>query len=127
MERRTFIRLSAYTALALTLPVADGCKSVSKDDVISQPFFFSQLADKKEIIQTGIAYRKLFSAENDKSTLIKALLSDKYAATDKNHIQKLLDEQVKQDFKTGKIITVNGWVLSQTEARQCALYSILNA
>jgi len=31
---------------------------------------------------------------------------------------------VKQDFGNGKIAVVDGWILSVTEARQCALYSL---
>ena len=28
------------------------------------------------------------------------------------------------DFEAGRTVLVSGWVLSQTEARQCALYSL---
>jgi hypothetical protein len=55
------------------------------------------------------------------------LLLGNNAPEDKKLIQKLLDSRVEQDFKTGKTVTAGGWVLSVTEARQCALYSILNA
>jgi hypothetical protein len=32
---------------------------------------------------------------------------------------------VRRDFDTGRTVLVNGWVLSATEARQCALFSLL--
>ena len=32
---------------------------------------------------------------------------------------------VRRDFETGRTVLVNGWVLSVTEARQCALFSLL--
>jgi hypothetical protein len=126
MQRRTFIHLSAYTAIALTLPIIDGCGLNSTDKVMSQPLFFSQLVDIKTINETGLAYRKLFPAENSQSVLNKLLLGSN-ASNDKTMIQKQLDAQVEQDFKAGKIVTAKGWVLSLTEARQCALYSILSA
>lgn len=125
MQRRTFIHLSAYTALALTLPLADGCSS-SPENIASRPFLFSELADKKTIAEAGIAYRKQFPKENDKKTLSNLLIGAK-GSQDKSAIEKHLDALVLDDFKTGKTITAAGWVLSVTEARQCALYSILNA
>ena len=126
MERRTFIQLSAYTALALTLPFADGCKSNPGDAPWSQPLLFSHIVDIKSINEAGKAYRKMVSEEDDKSKLTM-LLTAQNTITSKDAIQASLDHRVKQDFKSGKIVTVSGWVLSVTEARQCALFSILHA
>ncbi|HTD98326.1 MAG TPA: hypothetical protein VK668_03535 [Mucilaginibacter sp.] len=126
MERRTFVRLSTYTAMALTLPLVDGC-SVSKEKAISQPLFFSHLVDAKSIKETGNSYRKMTPAENNKISLTELLLGKSNTETDAKSIQNTLNSQVEQDFKTGKTVMVKGWVLSVTEARQCALYSILNA
>ncbi|HTD42052.1 MAG TPA: hypothetical protein VK671_15595 [Mucilaginibacter sp.] len=125
MQRRTFIHLSAYTALALTLPFADGC-SPSTENIVSQPLLFSQLADKKTISEAGNAYRKQFPKEDDK-TVLSNLLIGSNNSQDKSAIQRQLDDQVIQDFKNSKTVTTSGWVLSITEARQCALFSILNA
>lgn len=126
MERRAFVRLSAYTALALALPFADGCKTNPNDVPWSQPLFFSHITDIKTIDEAGKAYRKMVSDENDKGKLT-TLLTAQNTITSKDAIQASLDNRVKQDFKTGKTLTVSGWVLSVTEARQCALFSILNA
>ncbi|WP_426667667.1 hypothetical protein ACPPVU_16715 [Mucilaginibacter sp. McL0603] len=125
MQRRTFIHLSAYTAIALTLPIIDGCGLNSTDKILSQPLFFSRLVDFKTITETGLAYRKLFPVEDNQAALNQLLLGNN-ASNDKKMIQKQLDEQVEQDFKAGKTVTAKGWVLSVTEARQCALYSIIN-
>jgi hypothetical protein len=35
-----------------------------------------------------------------------------------------LDQQIKNDFITGNMVMVDGWILSVTEARQCALFSL---
>ena len=125
MQRRTFIHLSTYTALALTLPFTEGC-SPSPETIASRPFLFSQLADKKTIAEAGVAYRKQFPKENDK-TILSNLLIGTNASQDKSVIEKQLDTNILDDFKTGKTVTAAGWLLSVTEARQCALYSILNA
>lgn len=125
MQRRTFIHLSTYTALVLTLPFAEGC-SPSAESIASRPFAFSQLADKKTIAEAGMAYRKQFPKEDNK-TVLSNLLIGTNVSKDRSALEKLLNEHVLEDFKTGKTITAAGWILSITEARQCALYSILNA
>jgi hypothetical protein len=38
-----------------------------------------------------------------------------------------LDGLVRYDFAHGRTVVVDGWVLSVTEARQCALFSLLSA
>lgn len=44
-------------------------------------------------------------------------------AADNSRLFQELDRVIREDYATGKVLTINGWVLSQTEARQCALYS----
>lgn len=124
MQRRTFIHLSTYTALALTLPFDQGC-SPSAESIASQPSTFSELAEKKTIAEAGVAYRKQFPKEDDKTVLTNLLIGTN-VSKDRLALEKLLKEHVLDDFKTGKTTTAAGWILSITEARQCALYSILN-
>lgn len=90
------------------------------------PLFFSHIADVKMINEAGSAYRNATKGEDDRTVLTK-LLSGNNASSDKKAIQAALDDQVKQDFQTNKTVTVSGWVLSITEARQCALFSVLNS
>jgi hypothetical protein len=35
-----------------------------------------------------------------------------------------LEMKVQQDFRAQKVLIINGWMVSQTEARQCALLSL---
>jgi hypothetical protein len=34
------------------------------------------------------------------------------------------EEQIKNDFGTGNVVIIDGWILAITEARQCALFSL---
>ncbi|MGZ3777630.1 MAG: hypothetical protein ACXVIY_02405 [Mucilaginibacter sp.] len=124
MERRVFVKLSAFTALALSVPFAEGC--AHKSEPLALPLLFSHFADKNTITQTGLAYRKMFENENSQSALGE-VLSANGPTMDADALRLALAKQVKQDFVMGKIVTVDGWVLSVTEARQCALFSIVNA
>ncbi len=35
-----------------------------------------------------------------------------------------IEQHVEMDFKSDKLIVIKGWVISETEARQCALLSL---
>lgn len=124
MERRVFIRLSAFTALALTLPLAEGCGG--KDSPMDLPLLFSKTVNKKMLIEAGNAYRKMHLDE-DSQTALSEKLSRGMPTLDAGALRRALDFQVKQEFIAGTTVTVAGWVLSVTEARQCALFSILNS
>lgn len=127
MERRLFVKLSAFTAVALTLPFAQSCSTGAKEMAVAQPLFFSHLVDVKAINEAGLAYRKTHAIEDNKEKLSQLLLGGKDTALGKDEIQALLDKQVTADFKQGNTLMVKGWVMSQTEARQCALFSILKS
>ncbi len=127
MKRRNFIRLSAFAAAAISFPLLHSCNQ-STENEMAKPEFLSRLFDEKTINDAGKAYMKRTPLENDKNKLIQ-LLSDEsqiVKSSDQKAIHHYLDQRVKQDFGTGNTILVKGWVLSITEARQCALYSLIN-
>lgn len=125
MQKEDFIYLSAYTAVVLAVPEVDSgvCKQI---DTATQPFFLSHLADVKTIVATGMAYRKAHQEEDNKNTLEELLLANStlQSSSDDRAIRSMLDHKVENDFKTGKIAIIKGWVLSLTEARECALFSL---
>ncbi len=126
MERKDFIMLSAYTAAALMMPFSQGCSASATDKAISEPAFLSHILDVKNIRATGEAYLKQSPAENDKSKLMGLLMSDvalKGASTESIH--SFFDKKSQQDFEKGDTTVVNGWILSVTEARQCALFALM--
>lgn len=128
MQRRVFIQLSTYTAAALSFPFATGCTR-KHIDAEAQPQFFLHIVDTKTILVTGQAYRKANQGEDDKNKLKELLLANSAlsSSSGERSIVDMLVSRVDNDFKTGKIVLVNGWVLSLTEARQCALFSIVES
>jgi F0F1-type ATP synthase membrane subunit c/vacuolar-type H+-ATPase subunit K len=46
------------------------------------------------------------------------------AATGKPEVSKLLTARIRQDFASDQVVKVQGWILSVTEARLCALTAL---
>jgi hypothetical protein len=75
----------------------------------------------------GRAYLKIVPEENNKKELLSrlAITFDKipglYTEADPRNLRKRLRACRQEDFKEGRVITVNKYILSVTEARICAL------
>ena len=61
--------------------------------------------------------------EQDEQELVKRIAREN-GATGPDSIQ-MINAQIADDFKNDRIVLVDGWMLSVTEARQCGLYSML--
>lgn len=83
-----------------------------------QPYTMSKICSSNEILNIGIKYSEL-SGEKDADLLIQLL------GIDLNSISvEDLDYRIATDFEKDRTVMINGWLLSITEARQCALYSL---
>lgn len=124
MKRRHFIQSSSAGALGalFILPgVSRALDYPSEDSILSNPDSLTCLHGKTNLDEIGRAYRDQHPHEDDQDVLREKLLStlghDLSPASLKNHISL--------DFEEGHVVQIKGWVLSITEARQCALHSIL--
>ena len=127
MKRKEFLQRSAFAAAAITLPLLHSCKSPVSDDEMVDPQFLSRLFDEQTIRKTGAAYLQKMPGEKDHNKLVGLLAGNSSIAgsSDENEIHQYLEEKIKRDFDEGKTVMLNGWLLSVTEARQCALYSLI--
>ncbi|MES1215911.1 MAG: hypothetical protein ABUT20_10365 [Bacteroidota bacterium] len=130
MKRRTFVLLSLYSGAAISIP-SWGCGTESAVAVKPwmQPQLLSHICDAKTLQEIGTAYRNKFSDESKEKQLIDLLLTDSTnkavpVTSEDALINSLLDQKIQKDFESGKTVIVKGWVLSETEARQCALFSL---
>ena len=57
-------------------------------------------------------------AESDRTSLETVLRAELRAP------RSSVEDAVRADFAAGRVIVVRDWVLSVTEARQCALFSL---
>ncbi|WP_423147978.1 hypothetical protein [Rubrolithibacter danxiaensis] len=133
MNRRNFLYISFAGAAGITLPFVR-CKTKTSDveGVLVKPQLLSQLCDEKTVITIGKDYLRRFPEEAKSATLESLLLTDEKGnavseTASLSAIQTLLDKKIQQDFRLKKILTLKGWILSVTEGRQCALYSLIHS
>ena len=130
MHRRTFCLLCSTALAGVLLPLTGRAQVDPALQVqLSLPTELATINDTDTIAELGTAYLDQVGDENNPSRLIAALMvkpgGDAIPAnTDRATLQRLMAEKVQSDFKTGETVVVNGWVLSRTEVRQCALFSL---
>lgn len=130
MKRRTFILTTLAAAAAFACPIVHtNVNSNSTIDPLSWPEELGKLTDESTIRKIGFHYKKLLPSLYKQETLRQLLLSDpngtQVALTNESATKEWLKKKVSHDFMKFHIITVNGWVISSTEFRQCALFSFL--
>ena len=113
LDRREFLSMAAASAaMMVTRPRADH-DSTSYLRAVGQPELLAALGPNA-VHDIGQAYRALVPAESDQSSLHALLRAARSSDVDPVHA----------DFSAGRVIVVHDWVLSRTEARQCALFSL---
>lgn len=130
MDRRTFVRLSLGGAASTFLPLVS-CNLGDPElrGKLSPPHSLSHIHDATTLRELGERYRQLVPGENRESRLVDQLLTNVQGervarSSDSLFLQDLLREKIEYDFMTGNTVVIQGWVLSTTEARQCALFSL---
>jgi hypothetical protein len=125
IDRRGFLRVSAVSAAALA---ATSCRAVpAGDPALARPELLSTLG-AGPVRAIGARYRTMQGAERDSEALRRAILASRpMSARLFGVAEPSLATLVREDFEQGRIVVVDGWILSVTEARQCALFSLLPA
>lgn len=122
MKRRKFVLLSTMgVAVAGASYYYFNYYNQTNFSSIVEPDALSYIWDRETIINTGAIYRKQIPDEDSKTTLTELLsIND----ADNVNTIKAIKEKIKTDFETENTVMINGWILSVTEARQCALFSL---
>lgn len=124
MDRRQFLAFGGLSTLALAAPSAWGQRATAWDRrVLARPALISMLGSPDRVRQLGRSYRMAVPAEDDRETLAAALRNELGTGAPST-LRSRLDARVRADFAAGRTVTVQGWVLARTEARQCALFSL---
>jgi hypothetical protein len=125
-SRRGFLRgLSAGAALSLSAPLAAALAACAREGALRGPLagFFDAGGGAASVGREVLAARP---EEADADTLVRRLVEGERArfealAADPVKLAALLRERHRADFESGRVLAVRGWILSDTEARLCAL------
>ena len=126
MERRRFLGLIGGVAVATLGAACDGGWALDSR-ALARPDLLDALgADRVRAL--GVRYREMVTAERDAASLHDAIqrslpLSARLSGNSSSQLARL----VHDDFDAGRTVVVDGWILSATEARQCALFSLTPA
>lgn len=94
---------------------------------LARPELLAALGDAP-IRAIGARYRAMSPGERDVAALRHAINGSRpFTARLFGTVNSGIAELVRDDFVHGLTVVVDGWLLSVTEARQCALYSLLSA
>jgi len=125
MKRRNFIVLTTASAAAVAAPIwYYNYSNVDYAKSLTQPLLLSKIWDTETIKEIGQLYKRKYPNENNERKLVKLLLDG--ISTGNGSTDAAIAKRIKQDFETGSVVTIDGWILSTTEGRQCALYSLSN-
>jgi hypothetical protein len=129
MKRRTFI----YTGVAIAAVAGLGDllfwnnEPKWRKQPFLYPFILSNILDEESLRIIGNSYRIMKPDENSGAKLSKAIksrMSTIQTVTNMENQATEIERNVEMDFKSNKLIIIKGWVISETEARQCALLSL---
>ncbi len=119
MIRRNFILMGVAGVAAISIPTYNYyVGDVNYNPLLAQPQSLSLIWETKEIQAIGKEYVKQTPDEQSARKLVNLL-------SDRSSDASTLENEIAQDFRSGKTVMVDGWILSVTEARQCALSSTI--
>jgi hypothetical protein len=127
IDRRQFLQLTAAGALVGLMSGACAGDEAADAREVAQPALLGMVGADC-VRELGVRYRQMVPEENREAAL-RAAITDggqrglRFPWTSRPS----LAVQVRDDFAEGRTVLVNGWVLSATEARQCALFSLTTA
>jgi hypothetical protein len=122
MDRRIFFRNSAVLSAALIIPWLNSCRDIDPA-LVPAPDFLSHTLDKASLQSIGKAYLDKHPEQREAKAIAKQLLRE---GSEQKDLVGYFNQKIRNDFEVGNTIILSGWVLSETEAQQAALFTLLN-
>ena len=127
LDRRRFLHFTAAGMVASL--TSSACARDSGEDAraLARPELLDMLGAER-VREIGARYRAAVPNENSAAALRAAISDSRGQRFPLPWIWRVsIERQVRDDFAAGRTVLVDGWVLSATEARQCALFSLASA
>jgi len=123
MKRRNFILLGSAGVAVLAIPtLVYSLHENTIDSLLLQPRSLASIWNTDTLNIIGLNYMAKVPKENKERILVRRLTE--IAVDETGNLAATLEQQIKNDFITGNTVMVDGWILSVTEARQCALFAL---
>lgn len=130
MKRRAFIGIAAVGAAGVIVPTPARGRAAATS-ALHHPRLLAIVRDEEHVAELGRCYLELTPSENTGPVLtrlieedVRGLCGESSPDIGADAQQARVDRQVQADFAQGRTVMLQGWVLSRTEARQCALFSL---
>jgi hypothetical protein len=125
LDRRSFLKLGASAIVAGV--TASACAGEAGTDVAAgRPRLLDMLGPER-VRAIGNHYRANVPREDNVGALRAAISAAHTGSLHLPWAHDSIEDVVRDDFAAGRTVLVDGWVLSVTEARQCALFSLGSA
>ena len=121
MKRREFIGIAAAAGLVAPAAAIDGD---SIETLLARPRLLRIVGGADEVADLGARYLAAVPGEADVSLLRPPKHGVVEPGTSPTALRPRLVAEVQREFAAGDTVTLDGWVLARTEARQCALFSL---
>ena len=122
-DRRRLLGIIAATGGAALMSSISA--QVGRERLSLKAALLGVLSDPQGVGDIGRAYLNLFPSEANARQLV-SLIVERHPgafgpAVSLEEARALLQQAVREDFHEEKTVELNGWVVSRTEARLCAL------
>ena len=124
LDRRRFLQLSALAVVSSFADIACDRDERGIASAPDPPQLLSMLGPDR-VREIGSHYRAATPTENTAEALRTAISKSREFRVP--FLGNDSDDQIQDDFEKGRTVVVAGWVLSVTEARQAALFSLTPA
>ncbi len=129
-SRRRFLRLAGWITAAVGVPLPVVAHTEHPSVAIQARRLIAALGAHESRRRIGTAYLRRHRGESDTGALVTAViaahprLARHLRQGEAGALRAALQAGVQRDFARGDTAMVNGWLLSRTEARLCALVAI---
>lgn len=131
LKRRTFIitGIAAVSGAAIgSFYLLRGNETKWKKQPLIYPLVLSNFLNEASLRSVGKSYLSAHPEDNSGIKLSNEITKDisSYSSKpgDETEMAQAIEKQVEMEFKSGRLLNLQGWVMSETEARQCALLSL---
>jgi hypothetical protein len=136
LARRDSLRILGAAAALLPVGVGRGLRLIGRGDPPGDArvrALLRTLTDRDSAAVVGRVYLSGMPSEASPERLVRLLCHfgcgwrRGLVTAPAEQLRRWMREAVRNDFETGQIVTVDGWQLSVTEARVCALVALCAA